>query len=562
MRAAELMAVDPHGLGGVWLKAPAGTVREAWTQRVRALIGDKAPMLKVPPDVADGQLLGGLDLAATLAAGRPVPQAGALARAHGGVIVAAMAERLGPGAAAHLAAALDSGQVAAERDGLSLAAPARIGVVALDESVSSDERPPQVLLERLGLGLDLGQLSHRDLAPDPDAATPAEIVAARAHLRLVSVPSALVEALCAACAALGVDSLRAPVFALKAARAAAALAGRRVAADEDVALAARLVLALRATQAPASEDDAQAEEPAPPDAEDADQPPREPDEVRQLEDVVLEAALSALPPGLLAMMAGKRAGRASGGAGKAGDRQVTLTRGRPLAGRRGMLRSGARLDLLQTLRAAAPWQPLRRKALGKQGVEVRKDDFHLRRYRDRRQSTTIFVVDASGSTAVDRLAEAKGAVEMLLADCYVRRDEVALIAFRGQGADLLLPPTRSLHRAKRELAAMPGGGGTPLAAGLLAASQLAGDVRRKGRTPTLVFITDGRANVTMAGLGGRAEAQAEAETAARGMKALKVRSLLIDASGRPEPKASHLAARWARPICPCRAPTPRCCPAR
>ncbi len=93
---------------------------------------------------------------------------------------------------------------------------------------------------------------------------------------------------------------------------------------------------------------------------------------------------------------------------------------------------------------------------------------------------------------MDRLGEAKGAVEMLLADCYVRRDEVALIAFRGAGADLLLPATRSLTRAKRSLAALPGGGGTPLASGLAAAESLAEEVRRKGRTPTLVVITDGR----------------------------------------------------------------------
>jgi magnesium chelatase subunit D len=151
------------------------------------------------------------------------------------------------------------------------------------------------------------------------------------------------------------------------------------------------------------------------------------------------------------------------------------------------------------------------------------------------------VVDASGSTALERLGEAKGAVELLLADCYVRRDEVALISFRGTSADILLPPTRSLHRAKKELAAMPGGGGTPLAAGIMAAGLMADEVRRKGRTPTLVMITDGRANVTSEGFGGRAQAEGEAAAAAKSIKAQGLRTLLVDNSNRPEPRAGKLA---------------------
>jgi magnesium chelatase subunit D len=165
----------------------------------------------------------------------------------------------------------------------------------------------------------------------------------------------------------------------------------------------------------------------------------------------------------------------------------------------------------------------------------------VRRYRDRQASTTIFVVDASGSAAMDRLGEAKGAVELLLADCYIRRDEVALIAFRGGGAELLLPATRSLSRAKRALAALPGGGGTPLASGLIAAEKLADEVRRKGRTPTLVIITDGRANVCRDGMGGRQQAQDEAMAAATLIRAGGCRAILVDNAPRPEPKAKAVA---------------------
>ena len=152
-------------------------------------------------------------------------------------------------------------------------------------------------------------------------------------------------------------------------------------------------------------------------------------------------------------------------------------------------------------------------------VEVRREDFHVTRYRERAETTTIFVVDASGSSALHRLAEAKGAVELLLAECYVRRDRVALVAFRGAGAELLLPPTRSLVRAKRSLAGLPGGGGTPLACGLDAAALIAEGVLRRGGTPTLVVLTDGRANVARDGTHGRELAQRDATTAARRLRA-------------------------------------------
>ncbi len=172
---------------------------------------------------------------------------------------------------------------------------------------------------------------------------------------------------------------------------------------------------------------------------------------------------------------------------------------------------------------------------------VRADDFRLRRYKQRSESTVIFVVDASGSAALHRLAEAKGAVEMLLADCYVRRDRVALIAFRGRDAELLLPPTRSLVRAKRGLTALPGGGGTPLAAGLRAAAELTDGVRRRGGTPTVVVLTDGRANVCLDGSTGREAAFEDARHCAAMLRLLGARCMVVDTSVRPHVHGEELA---------------------
>jgi magnesium chelatase subunit D len=203
------------------------------------------------------------------------------------------------------------------------------------------------------------------------------------------------------------------------------------------------------------------------------------------------------------------------------------------------------LNLMETLRAAAPWQVLRRRELGPQEgpriVHVRGDDFRVTRFKPRSETTTLFVVDASGSAALHRLGEAKGAVELLLADCYVRRDRVALIAFRGRCAEVLLPPTRSLARARRCLAGLAGGGGTPLATAIEATLALADAARRRGCTPVAVWLTDGCANVALDGTGGRHDAAADAMRMARRVRAAGVRALVLDTSAHPHEAARELA---------------------
>jgi magnesium chelatase subunit D len=197
---------------------------------------------------------------------------------------------------------------------------------------------------------------------------------------------------------------------------------------------------------------------------------------------------------------------------------------------------------METLRAAAPWQRLRgRTSAAKGRVLIQPGDFRTTRYLRRSQTLTIFAVDASGSSALNRLTEAKGAVELLLADCYVRRDLVAVISFRGRRADVLLPPTRSLVRAKRNLAGMPGGGGTPLASAIECAALLGGQAKRRGETPLLVLLTDGRANVALDGSGGRDAAHADALEAAQRLRCSRISALFIDTSPRPSAAAAEVA---------------------
>jgi magnesium chelatase subunit D len=556
LAALQLFAVDPVGTGGVLLRSRAGPVRERWLAMFRAALPATEPVRSIPLHIADGRLLGGLDLNATLLAGRPVAERGLLAEADGGVLVLAMAERLPSATSVHITAAMDARETVVERDGLSLRMPARFGVIALDEGLD-DEFAPAALNDRLAFHVDLNEISTGEaeaFVMDSD-----EVSMARKRLKGLVANNEQVAAMCSAAAALGIVSLRAPLLALRVACASAAYDGHSELEPEDIALAARVVLAPRARTFPQTDEPEQPAQPpmqpSDPTAQDENPDSDRPDIDRALDEVILAAVQAALPPDVLTVLRASSGRSRARSQGKAGALQKSGKRGRPAGARRGDLRADAKLNVIETLRAAAPWQPLRRGEAERNAeiatrprILIRKDDFRISRFAQRTETTTIFVVDASGSAALHRLAEAKGAVELLLADCYIRRDQVALIAFRGSVAELLLPPTRSLARAKRSLAGLPGGGGTPLAAGLDAAFALADSVRRKGQTPTVVVLTDGRANIARDGRQGRPQAEEDAMRSAQQLRNAGIFAVLVDTSPRPgdsgETVAREMGARY------------------
>ncbi|MEO1016075.1 MAG: magnesium chelatase subunit D [Pseudomonadota bacterium] len=549
LRAASLMAVDPAGCGGLVVHASPGPVREWYLDLLKQHFA--GPWRRLPIHTGEDRLLGGLDLVATLRARRPVIEKGVLAGCHQGALVVPMAERLSSWTLAVLTATLDKREVVIERDGLTFTDPANFAVIALDESQQEDEAIAPKLLDRLAFLIDLEGVGWREAGAFSGLADAEAIAAAKISLRAVHMPPPLLEAICLTAAKLGIQSLRPPLLAVQVARHAAALEGRLEVGEEDATLAAQLVLAPRAAAFP------EAPEPETPPPEPEQQPPDEqPRETLEppLEDMILEAAMAVIPDDLLARLrAGAGLRSQAHHSGRAGQLIASKRSGRPAGVRHGLPRGGHRLSLIDSLRAAAPWQTLRR-AEGRMGrhdrLLIHAEDLRIRRFQERTESTVIFLVDASGSTALNRLAEAKGAIELLLADCYVRREQVALITFRGKSAEILLPPTRSLTRAKRQLAGLPGGGGTPLAAGLEAATELAVTIRRKGQTPFLVVLTDGRPNVRRDGLGGRADAASDAMTAARLLQANAIASLVIDTGQRPEPFTRELAARLDGPYVP------------
>lgn len=529
--ALAALAVDPVALGGLWLRARAGPFRQRVTEGL-AVLPMPLPLQRLSPQTGDDALYGGLDAVASLQAGRPVLRKGLLDRP--AVLVLAMAERCPPSLSARLAQALDQRHHA---------------LIALDEAAEAGEGLPPALADRLGLFLDLDGQRTPDALPLPATET---VLAARVLLPSVKVPHDAVTEVVRACAELRILSPRAPMLTLAVARALAALDGRNAVEAADLSMAAALSLAHRA--APVSDAPPPEEPPpAPPPQEedkgesDQDSPPDDPGTDQAIAaDMLVEAARTALPEQILRELAEGRAARAARGSSGSGAMRTGNRRGRPLPSRRGKPREGARIDLIATLRAAAPWQGLRRRDAphrAGQALLVDPGDLHIRRSKVMSDRVLIFAVDASGSAAVARLAEAKGAVELLLARAYSRRDHVALLSFRGRKADLLLPPTRSLVQTKNRLRGVPGGGATPLADGMKLALDTASLARARGMTPTIALLTDGRGNIALDGSADRDKCEEEANLIAATIRRSGMSSLVIDLGLRTQPRLADLARR-------------------
>jgi magnesium chelatase subunit D len=584
---AALLAIDPHGLGGICVKSQFGPTRDKWFAFLTTQIAPGAHFQKIPLQIQDEQLLGGFDLEATLQYGKPVYSTGLLAKSHGGFIVLPMAERISLHTIAHILQVVDRGEVRHPQNMAELT-PCAFGMIAFDEGIAPDESMHPRMAEHMAFEVRLDPLSVTDCT-DSLEITPTVIAEAKKRLPEIECDTSFIESLMQSAAAFGVDSIRAGLFAVRAAKALAALRNQDAVTEDEVVDAARLVLSHRATRMPSSREEEELDESAddaePPNEEQSksEQDPQDRDEPNQngdgdtnanepkenmeqpsaddLEELLIEAIKAGIPANALAQLNTELgcANSKQGSKGQFGQLQKNANSGRPAESWRGLPKGGKRLDLLKTIRAAVPWQTMRQAetkaelpAVNTQRsrIQIRADDLHVKRYQQRQGVVTIFLVDASGSSATQRLAEAKGAVEQLLADCYIRRDEVAMIALRGRTADVVLPPTRSLVRAKRNLAALPGGGGTPLATGFAAVNEMALTIRRKGMTPLIVVMTDGVANVTLEGVGGRERAHQDALHTARQLRTAGHAILFIDTASAPQALAEALAKEMAAQYLP------------
>ena len=598
MTSLQLLQIDSHGWGGIWLRAPFGPVRELW---LRHFSETGLNTVKLPGNIDVERLLGGIDLSRTLQSGLLQMQTGLLQQADLGLVCISMAERFPTALIAPMTQAMDTQSLPPLKiNNTESSVRTQFGVVALDESMADDPPMNPALAERLGLWFDLQDIAPSDVSDvslnthtDYNALdvmgiqiAPDALARMKQSLPHIQWTDEQVLAVCSTAQGLGIDSLRVPTLALRVACCHAALHARSHIADDDLSFAARRVLAPRATQLPApaenaldtepqnrsdssaEQDQASTEEqssiptdpPETPDSSESgmdeedtsttdtskeetntqDEAPSDQPSSENLQEMMIAAALASLPPDVLDGLLTKPGRNPGNTSGRSGQFRSGSQRGRPLPPRTGRPGGHARLHILSTLRAAAPKQRLRGNT--QQGrVAIRSEDFHVHRYQQHSASCLILALDASGSAALQRLAEAKGAVELLLQQSYARRDSVCIVSFKGAKAQLLLPMTRSLVRAKRAMMGLPGGGGTPLALALKMACEQATQLQRQGVTPILVVLSDGRANVNLQGLGGRAQALADAQQWAAQWRQTGYRCLWIDTSLQPDTQVQNMA---------------------
>jgi len=511
------------------------------------------PFVQVPLNVMEDRLIGSADLEESVKSGKTVFSPGLLAKAHRGVLYVDDINLLDEETANILLGVVNEGVVTVEREGLSLKYPCRPLLIATfnpDEGELRDH-----LLDRIAIALSAdaqpldiaGRVEAVESVLNFAASGPQKtekaaaalqeaieneddiktaIVFAREYIKDLSIAPSQIQYLCEEAIRAGCQGHRAEIFACEVARASAALEGRQV-NSEDLRLAVKLAIAPRGTfiNTPMDENDMMPPPPPPPppppqmdeqnqdqdqedeedEEEDQQEPDEEDDEREESPDVpevpqefMFDADATPMDPDLIEF-----ASRERGGAGGGRGLIFSQDRGRYI---KPMLPKGkvVRLAVDATLRASAPYQKARReRAIGTKnegrGVHIEQSDVRIKKMARKAGSLIIFVVDASGSMALNRMNAAKGAAVSLLTEAYQSRDQISLIPFQGEEADVLLPPTKSITMARKRLEQMPCGGGSPLAHAIQTAmltginAQKSGDVGKV----VVVLISDGRANVPL-----------------------------------------------------------------
>ncbi|MDP1666898.1 MAG: putative cobaltochelatase [Methylobacter sp.] len=541
--ALLLCAVDPS-LGGVLIRGDKGTAKSTAARALTDILpliervdgcafncapgvpyqhcetcntehasaqADSVPFITLPLGATEDRVIGTLDLEQALKGGQRVFKPGLLAAAHRGILYIDEVNLLPDHLVDVLLDAAAMGVNAVQREGLSVTHPARFTLIGTMNLEEGDLRPQ--LLDRFGLMVEVtaprdktlrSEVVRRRIAFEANPTAYAanwmqeqqelrhRLTTAQQLLPEVLLDDALLDLISHLCCEFEVASLRADIVMHKAARALAALEGRSQVMPQDVRGAAELVLPHRRRRKPFEQpgldqdqlDDLMQQALQPPDESESgadDDQENDQDNGESQDQQQVFAAASA---------------------GNVRKIEVDTLANRYVSGKRSNAQDAPRGRVVRVVpdqnpSSLAVGATLRSAALrSSEDFQVTKSDLHQQVRSGKNANLILFVVDASGSMAAQRRMEAvKGAVLSLLTDAYQQRDQVAVISFRGESAQLLLPPTRSVDLAEQNLRELPTGGRTPLPHALSVALET---LEKTDMPPLLVLLSDGKANVALA----------------------------------------------------------------
>lgn len=524
-----LNAVDPR-CGGLLLVGGRGCGKSTLARLFRNISPAETPFIELPLNATEDSLLGGIDLEATIARGRRALRPGILSRAHGGTVFVDDINLLSPELTALLIESQGRGAELIEREGISERRECRINVIATLNLEEGDLSPH--LADRFGLCAIMDDLTgpadrlevlrtafkgagSRDEPKDPAVE---RVAVARRLLASVRFSPEAMDRIAEIAEQSAVHGHRAELFHYYAARACAALKGTTQVKTAHVEQTAGLVYAHRRLlpgeeEPPPAQGEQQRDNEQGENAEereerhdrresDTDNPSGESRERGESESQRESSGREEVQPVGDPFMVRRLAFSKDRTKRKASGRRTT-TRTDCRGGRyvKSLLHSPGRdVAVDATLRACSPFQQSRGR---QERLIIEQDDLRFKQRERKTGHLVLFVVDGSGSMGVkQRMTAVKGAVRSLLLDCYRKRERVAMIVFRKDRAELVLPPTRSIELAAKRLAVLPVGGKTPLTAGLLEAHRLVKRTlrNRPGTRILLILLTDGRGNHSMTGL--------------------------------------------------------------